>query len=455
MYKQGLSLANIKRAMSGGEGNPPPAPGADANQTGAPTGVEQNQAGALTGMEQNLAGALTGIANKEAIPTGEVSKIRQVVRSIINSPTCNLSFIDKFAANAKNDREDSQGSDVDQSITRTVSNYIIVTIYGLIITWITFTTSYYYKNIYQKRKANNTEPQNRYNKDLPEYEIARTSNRLINIRSGLFQTVLLPILIFVLTVIVIIISQIRGSPIYKRVTHIWGIAIISSVTAIVYTTVYISEMRKIKQISLNISKFENFVYERFYRTDLEFLNKLYNEGKSPDNVDSIITEAAKAAILNKTIDISNTHKILYTLSMYKFLMGDIDTNNIYRTESLELFNTKKINIPGKSRIFRVADYMRAEKTAETDKINVDDLFATMNTYQKLVSQKTVIKDVKNDLDQTRKMAFKIGAKDAWKSFDKMLKTVFALVLFTVVFLVYILARGVLAMGKVIRECVNS
>ena len=165
MYKQGLSLANIKRAMSGGEGNPPPAPGADANQTGAPTGVEQNQAGALTGMEQNLAGALTGIANKEAIPTGEVSKIRQVVRSIINSPTCVLSFIDRFAANAKNDREDSQGSDVDQSITRTVSNYMIVTIYGLIITWISFTTSYYFKNVYQKKKANNTEPQNRYNKD--------------------------------------------------------------------------------------------------------------------------------------------------------------------------------------------------------------------------------------------------------------------------------------------------
>lgn len=480
MYEQGLSLANIQKVIKGGvalpykksygkygknkkfgglnEGDKMPQPDAAEPPTAAvpaaaepatadtaaeptPTDAAAEPAAAEAGMET---GAGTAIADMNT------KQIKNVYNTdIINACADEIGLTKQYAALVMSDVIDSYNINLDDSFINTGLKKVLVATSGLLVSWISFCVFFFYFIMSKNRSLLKISTETRYNKDLPEYELTRNPNK-INIKSKLFITVVIPPFVTILSGIIIGLSKHPKSP-YKNIKHIWIVFILSFITSVLYIIVYVTQMNKIKIINDNINKFEKFVYQHFY-INTEFLNILYNNGTLPENPDTLIKVAADTALQkrdsnSKNLDRDRILKIIYTLNMYKYFQTDVINNipqkRIYKMETLQLFNMKLIGLPGKSRIFKVADYMRSDIPGNLDnKNNLNTVFTIVNGILKL--DQNTAQNIKYEseklMSDTKKYASRINIRSAWKNFKIMMITVTVLatlILLTVIIIAII------------------
>jgi hypothetical protein len=161
------------------------------------------------------------------------------------------------------------------------------------------------------------------------------------------------------------------------------------------------------------------------------LQILYNKGAVPESANAIIRKAIFNTLLldyelNPQIlsddgkpDTDKIMQIAYTLHMYKFLNTDLindeDRLRYYKTNSMSIFDARLIMLPGKSRVFKIADYMRSNTPANMDDASsISNILATMNRILKLNSNtiNRIKFDIKNKMRKTRSLAYNIRAYSA-------------------------------------------
>jgi len=106
--------------------------------------------------------------------------------------------------------------------------------------------------------------------------------------------------------------------------------------------------------------------------------------------------------------------------------------------NLELFNPRLVMLPGKSKIFRIGDYMRSNIPANmTETGSISNILNAMNVILKLDNNKlNLIKiEVKNNMYKTQSLAFQISAY-------KMDKQILTLVIISII--MYILLATIIA-----------
>jgi len=288
--------------------------------------------------------------------------------------------------------------------------------------------------------------EDRYNKDLVEYNMAKNPKMFGNLQLATYTALaFIPFLLLIIT-IVIGVRFISKSPDNKLTTILLFISltiIFAIIVILSYFIKYISVIKELKRTRARIDLFENFVYSNFYLNNT-LLQTLYNNGNSTDNPNAIIRKAIKNTLLenNANLDIATITKIAYTFNIYYFLNKDLvndeELKRYYKTESLELFNPRLVMLPGKSKIFRIGDYMRSNIPANmTETGSISNILNAMNVILKLDNNKlNLIKiEVKNNMYKTQSLAFQISAY-------KMDKQILTLVIISII--MYILLATIIA-----------
>jgi hypothetical protein len=281
------------------------------------------------------------------------------------------------------------------------------------------------------RKISNIKPENRYNMDLIEYKMAKLPKPIRN--PYLIAYTIMAILPFFILIISPIYMKNANKPgIIKTTITLFIIVLITVaiVTIVAYTIPYLGFLKELKRIKTRIDVFENYVYNNFYLNS-EMLQILYNKGAVPESANAIIRKAIFNTLLldyelNPQIlsddgkpDTDKIMQIAYTLHMYKFLNTDLindeDRLRYYKTNSMSIFDARLIMLPGKSRVFKIADYMRSNTPANMDDASsISNILATMNRILKLNSNtiNRIKFDIKNKMRKTRSLAYNIRAYSA-------------------------------------------
>ncbi len=485
MYEYGLSLANIKKVLNGGMAKDR-YDGGNGNgngtlltpiQTVPPALQEAPKIPVTQGISKPAVPEIKPTNNKDAATTEIVPKTNQSyelggdpnsdTRRRIVQCRNDLGRVRSLGADFVNDYEDSKNIKTDETGSSMIAKYVMISVAGLLFTWISYTALYFYNNIYKNHKLLNISPENRYNKDMPEYPIVRSSLNIMSINSGLTYTVLLPPLIILLCIGILLMSMMPTSIFHNKVMHIKIVLVLSFIATAVYLPVYITQMKNIKQRAEKIKALEDFVYRNFY-IDKEFLRILYNNGRVPSSADSVIKAAADKVLLNtngkinpailnanQTVNREKVLKILYTLNMYKFLnsdlIDDIAQKRMYRTECLELFDIRKIALPGNSRVFRVADYMRSDVFGNFDnKTNLNVVFEIVNGD--LSMKNPLATSIKNEAEKamrdTKKKASEINIRLAWDSLYTILKFVVMVVVIITIIMIILSYYGIVTLRQI-------
>lgn len=295
--------------------------------------------------------------------------------------------------------------------------------------------------MYKHKKASRILQTNRYNKDLPEYKIAR---------SVLLQKYLLFLLIpsvalfLLLGMIALIDYDLAYNPsvfIIRPIGYYITAFLVSAMILVFAVVFYMKTKKTLQPIQKRISIFEEYVYKRFYirkdimRYSIKERNRcnrmyqvLYNGGKIP-TVNAILKKAARIAIQappqGKKLDLQMIQQVAYTLCMYKYLQKDLvneeDQKRTYRKDVLHQFSPMNLLMPRKP--FGIADYMLADNAA--DMVNTYDIASILRIIQGIVpmnqaTQQNLHLRVQADLMNTRSMASKIHASRAWKQVYQLL-----------------------------------
>lgn len=296
------------------------------------------------------------------------------------------------------------------------------------------------------KKVTKIRPENRYNKDLPEYSIARSSVLSYN----KVPLLLIPLFAFgALLCLGVMMYLVLKT---KTEQNIAGIPKIVKTTAftvlpfalVVFIATIVSffvTRKKLKNIKKRIDAFEAYVYARFY-VNYDFLTVLYNGGSVPSDINSIVKKAAKTAFIdqnnntrreildqNGNVDPETVKKIVYTLNIYRFVNRDLTdeetlgTGKYYRSEAMSLFNPVLLSLPGRSRIFKVSEYMRSNIVSNMgDQNDMTNIMNTVNNILKMDPKVTnkINSDVKSDIYRTRTMAYSLGTPNAWKAIQSFM-----------------------------------
>ncbi|QIG60080.1 hypothetical protein [Dishui Lake large algae virus 1] len=312
---------------------------------------------------------------------------------------------------------------------------IVMFIIGFILSLILLITIHVMRN-----KVDKISSENRYNRDLPEYNVVR-SGKLVKVYFIIIGLAALSIALVLFNFSIIYIKwddykemkDEQGTPKINEIKN-WNtiylaIFIINVILLTVANINYKSMQKSLKNIKNRIDNFERYVFSNFY-INQEFMNTLYNNNKVPDDVDAIKNAAIINAItdgngsinpslidVNGKLMYTDLSKAIYTLCMYKFLNEDLENNeltgNNYKTDALSLFDIRLLSIPN-NRVFRVADYMRAEipiglnTNRDLENIIHDIEIKTQTSIPDRIAIK-----VSDMLDNTRSMALDIGAFNAW------------------------------------------
>lgn len=303
--------------------------------------------------------------------------------------------------------------------------------------------------IVQKRKgALGIKLENRYNIDLPEYLIAR-SKTLSSQELPFKWLIIMPILAIVSMGAIVAHKFVQGDALKKAEetdcqtplstgdgadgdnkeipTLPFGIMFIvgvfSLLSLIIIVPTYLSTQKKLKAVRNRIEIFEKEVFNNMY-IEQNFLNVLYNGGIPPDNLYDTMNRAIRTILvnpdgsINKTINTEDIEKMVYTLRLYEFLYDDLrdnDTNGKpYRTQSMELFNYKLLALPGSSKIFRIADFMRSNIAPNMiDNAKLMNIVRGVGQYIKL--KEPTITKIQMAFSNTYNKAFNLRASKAWNS----------------------------------------
>jgi uncharacterized protein (DUF2252 family) len=79
---------------------------------------------------------------------------------------------------------------------------------------------------------------------------------------------------------------------------------------------------------------------------------------------------------------------------------------------MELFNYRLLALPGKSRIFRIADFMRTNIAPNmVDDAKLMNIIKIVNRYKRI--NETILSKIKIDISNTYNRAFNIKANKGW------------------------------------------
>lgn len=299
--------------------------------------------------------------------------------------------------------------------------------------------------IIKRRRVQSIKIQNRYNIDHPEYLITRS--KTLYSRELPFNLLIIMPAAAILSLGIIILHKIyKGNTLNERentgitntyqalegtnqtinpVTLPLGIMFIVFVfcglSFIIILPTYMSTKKQLKNIQSRIETFENGVFEKIY-IEQNFLKILYNNGKPSDNLYDTIDKAIRSVMvkpdgtINKSIPSNNLEKMIYTLRLYEFLYEDLRDievlNTNYRTDAMQLFDYKLLALPGKSRIFRIADFMRSKIPPNMkDDVSLKNMVERVRKY--ILVRNTITTNIKTSLSTTYNRAFNIQASKAW------------------------------------------
>ena len=305
--------------------------------------------------------------------------------------------------------------------------------------------------IMKKSKISNIKPENRYNQDLIEYKMAKLPHPIKNpyLVTYTFMGVIPFIVILLMIVYVIIISNSEEYSLTNFTSFIILIVLLAILLIIFYTVPYLGLLKELKRIRSRINVFEDYVYKNFY-LDAAMLKDLYNKGNVPESTNAIIRKAIYTTFIvqnyklnpqilsdNGKPNIDKLTKIAYTLHMYKFLntdlVNDVDRSRYYKTEAMSVFDPRLILLPGNSRVFKIADYMRSNIPGNMDDTSsISNILATMNAILKLDSDKinNIKYDIKDQVNKTRSLAYNIQARSVRSKIDMLV--VITLIIFVIV-----------------------
>ena len=347
-------------------------------------------------------------------------------------------------------------------------NLMMAGIFLVLLTGLIIAATFRARNIKKHKKIAELLRDNVFNKDLPEYSIVR-SPKMNRYR------ILLIVPCLAIAAIITYYTLWKTGRLGDDCSYNWlhgfvlgPILLLMSVLIIVKNLKDYKKLQKgLDSIKKRINAFETFVKNNLYRYNYntaanrlgrrggstsspEKMYKALSKGKS---VDSSINRAVRAALnkddyLTKTMADHelNLQQIMYTLSLYQFMMDD----KVEKNKVKALFSLSGVY----SGSFRIADHMRAYTLTNMGNMQyIDNVAIYINRYSKIrmnnASMRALKMKVAKQLHNTSARAAGIKAYKGWDNLKKLdndylgiyilsiIVAPFALILFVLGYVLYL------------------
>lgn len=296
------------------------------------------------------------------------------------------------------------------------------------------------RNIARHKKIASLRRDNVFNKDLPEFSIVRSPKM-----NKYMVLLIVPILsiLAICTYYGLLMTGKLGDCSYSKIfASVFGVILVTSILMIASQVfAYKKSQKGLGGLKKRVNDFETFVNNNLYKYNYNTAaNRLERIGGSTSSPEAMYNELSKALSNHNTVNKNvrnavkaaldtdkyltttmpdhelNLQNIMYTLSLYQFMMDDkVDKNKVNA-----LFSLRGVY----SGSFRIADHMRAYTLTNMGKMEyIDNVANYINKYSTIRmgsdSMRTLKMKVAKQLHNTSARAAGIKAYKGWDNLKRL------------------------------------